>query len=77
MLIEPSFGVGTCHYLWLEKVLLLTSNSHLFYSLILFPGSKEDTDPRSYCWSVTQAGLEPRSPEPQSGGLRTSLAQPI
>ena len=52
-----------------NKSKILTSHNYLFYSVIPFLEAKQDTDPRCYCWSVTQAGLDPRSPEPQSRGL--------
>ena len=52
-----------------NKCKILTSHNYLSHSVILFLEAKQDTDPRSNCWSVTQAGLDPRSPEPQPRGL--------
>lgn len=59
-----------------SKCKILTLNSYLFYPLILLPGSKHDTDPRSQ-WSVTWAGTEPRAPESQSRGLQVPRPSPF
>lgn len=80
--LKPWLGVGILPLLMARKgagsvgskCKILTSNSHWFYSLILPPESKQDTDPWSY-WSVTQCGTQPWTPASQSRNLHSPLAQ--